>query len=174
MTPFVLLIGFVGFVVLWKARPFWRAGVAIAGVTVFALAAWMLAPTLFVPTPFNPSGRLVGWELGRCCGGGPLFGSATAQTTTVVPMMVDHPACHGNDSDWLGEPAIAYTPWSVTITMHTRDGFGNANSCYGMYLSGMPTRVQLSEPLGGRQLYDGSKSPPHPRSPGDPMSSVSR
>ena len=122
-------------------------------------------------SPPVPSGQLVGWELGQDSAASK-FDPATAQSTTVIPMVVDHPAWT-NEADWLGEPAIAYTPWSVTITMHARD-IGPVPSTAGWYLSGMNALVQLSEPLGGRQLFDGSKSPPHPRSPGDTPSSFSR
>ena len=171
MTPTLLLIVFLGFIVVWKVRPVWRAGAAIAGVMAAALVVALLAPMLFVPSPFVTSGQVVGWELGQQYGG-LRFDPATAQTTTVIPMTVDHPAW-ANWEDWLAEPAIAYTPWSVTITMHARQADPDP-SIVGWYLSGMNALVQLSEPLGGRQLYDGSKSPPHPRSPGDPGTSFSR
>jgi hypothetical protein len=171
LTPTVLLIAILGFIVLWKVRPVWRAGAALAGVIAAALAVGAIAPMLFVPSPLVRYGQLVGWELGQDYGG-LRFDPATAQTVTAIPMVVDHPGW-ANGDDWLGEPAIAYTPWSVTITMHARDA-DHDPSCVCWYLSGMNALVQLSEPLGGRQLFDGSKSPPHPRSVGDPSSSFSR
>ena len=172
MTPITLFIGFIGVVVLWQVtRHAAPARVAGAVVIVVVLGAWLFNPGLLVPSPPVPSGQLVGWELGQGYGG-LRFDPATARTTTVVPMVVDHPAW-ANERDWLGEPAIAYTPWSVTITMHARDS-DHDTSCVCWYLSGMNAVVQLSEPLGGRQLFDGSKSPPHRRSPGDPSSSFSR
>ena len=170
MTPVLLFVGFIGLVILWQVvRHLASARVAAAGVIIITLAlalgTWLVVPGLLVATPTVPPGQLVGWELGSGFGG-TKFDPATAQTTTVIPMVVDHPGW-ANERDWLGEPAIAYTPWSVTITMHARDA-NHDSSFVGWYLSGMYTQVQLSEPLGGRQLFDGSKSPPHPRSPGDP------
>lgn len=173
MTPVVLFIGFLALVVLWRVRHALRTRIAGTVVIVVALGAWLFIPGLLVPSPPVRPDQLVGWELGHDYGG-LQFDPATAQTTTVIPMVVDHPACDGNSPDWLGEPAIIYTPWSVTITMYSRYPFRNASCAGGWYLSGMNAQVVLSEPLGGRQLFDGSKSPPHPRSPGDPPSSFSR
>ena len=171
MIQFLFFVGFITSVVLWLFRHRVRAGVGGGVVIVVVLGVWLVTPLLPPLSPPVPSGQLVGWELGQDYGG-LQFDPATAQSTTVIPMVVDHPAW-ANERDWLGEPAIAYTPWSVTITMHARDADADT-SIVGWYLSGMNTLVQLSEPLGGRQLYDGSKSPPHPRSPGDPFSSFSR
>lgn len=171
MNPIVLFIGFITIVVMWQVRHSVRAAVAGAVVIVFVLGVWLFNPGLVVPSPPVPSGQLVGWELGQDYGG-LQFDPATAQSTSVIPMVVDHPAWT-RESTWLGEPAIAYTPWSVTITMHAREANPDP-SCACWVLSGMNALVQLSEPLGGRQLFDGSKSPPHPRSPGDPRSSFSR
>jgi hypothetical protein len=171
VTRILLFIGFIAIVVLWQVRHHVRARVAGVVVIVVVVGVWLLTPGLLVPSPPVPSGQLVGWELGQDYGG-VQFDPATAQSTTVVPMVVDHPSWT-NEADWLGEPAIAYTPWSVTITMHARDADQDP-SHVGWYLSGMNALVQLSEPLGGRQLFDGSKSPPHPRSPGDSPSSFSR
>ena len=173
MTPVLLFIGFLGFVVLWRVRHSLRAKIWGAIMIVAVLGAWLFSPGLLVLSPSVPSDQLVGWELGQGYGGRP-FEPATAQTTTVIPMVVDHPACDGNRPDWLGEPAIAYTPWSVTITMYSRYPNRDASCSGGWYLSGMNALVELREPLGGRQLFDGSKSPPHPRSPGDPPTSFSR
>jgi len=69
---------------------------------------------------------------------------------------------------------IAYTPWPVTITMRSRETLPRSAGCDSLYLSGEFTKIQLSEPLGNRPLFDGSKSPPHRRSPYDTPSSVSR
>lgn len=68
------------------------------------------------------------------------------------------------DASWL-EPIVAYTPWSVTITLHTRLTVvcDSALPCVGSYLSTISIPVQLSEPLEGRALFDGSKFPPAAR-----------
>lgn len=169
--PILLFIGFIALVVLWQFRHSVRAMVAGGIAIVVVLGVWQFSPGWLVPSPPVPSGQLVGWELGQDYGG-LRFDPATAQSTTEIPMVVDHPAWT-TEAGWLGEPAIAYTPWSVTITMHARDA-NHDPSCMCLYLSGENALVRLSEPLGGRQLFDGSKSPPHPRSPGDPGTSVSR
>jgi hypothetical protein len=145
---------------LWAVhRRFAFRGVSIAiGVLVLAaLGAWLLPPLAI------PAERSVGWELSHGFGG-PAFAPATAQTTTAVPMVVDWPNCMGGD--WLAPPAIVYTPWSVTITMSARD-VKFPKGQIGWCLSGQHVEVRLSEPLGGRQLFDGSRFPPHPRSASD-------
>ena len=72
---------------------------------------------------------------------------------------------------------IAYTPWSVTITMHMTDATSESvKRCValqprnpsglplvGDYLSGVYFPVHLSEPLGGRALFDGIAFPPQAR-----------
>jgi hypothetical protein len=78
-------------------------------------------------------------------------------------------SCAPHDDSWLAPPAISYTPWSVTITMHTTDAFAATTTCGGgndntgmfgiMRDVGIPVAVQLREPLGGRALFDGSSSP---------------
>src|SRR5664280_2742747 len=57
---------------------------------------------------------------------------------------------------------ITYTPSSVIITMHKTDAYAHAH-CAGFYTTNWSGNVQLSEPLGGRALFDGSTSPPDPR-----------
>jgi hypothetical protein len=177
VTPITLFIGFLVLVVLWAmARRFVSARASAAGILAVALAAvlatWLIAPGLLVLKPDLPSGTAVGWELPLGWAG--IKNDLTPQST-VITMVVDHPGCTpSSGGDWLGEPAIAYTPWSVTITMHTRDDLANNVDCRSYYLSGEVANVQLSEPLGNRQLFDGSKSPPHPRSPSDTPSSMSR
>jgi hypothetical protein len=174
MTPILILAALICVSVLWLVRRAVlaqvAAGLALAAVLA-VLAVWLFAPGFLVPKPSPSTGRAVGWELSFHRG--TKFDSSAVELTTIVPMEVDHPAC-ANSSDWIGEPAIAYTPWSVTITMSSREPFTTATCSGGLYLSGQYTEVELREPLGGRQLFDGSKKPPHARSPGDPFSSVSR
>jgi hypothetical protein len=175
--PIALFVGFLVIVVLWVvARRFAsaRASAAgiLAGLLVANLTVWQVAPGLLVPKPAVPPGTLVGWELPLGWAG--IKNDLTPQST-VITMVVDHPGCTpSSGGDWLDEAAIAYTPWSVTITMHTRESLANNVDCRSYYLAGEVAKVQLSEPLGNRQLFDGSKSPPHRRSPGDTPSSMSR
>jgi hypothetical protein len=85
---------------------------------------------------------------------------------TVVPISVDWLSCAPQDDSWLAPPAISYTPWSVTITMHTTAAFAATTTCGGgndvrgyvgiMLDVGIPVAVQLSQSLGGRPLFDGS------------------
>lgn len=41
--------------------------------------------------------------------------------------------------------------------MHTSDSFDRMKCADRWYLTGMPVEVHLSEPLGGRALFDGSQ-----------------
>jgi hypothetical protein len=131
-------------------------GLALVGVVMLvAVAAWLLLPSSSVP----PS-RFVGWQLGHGFGG-PAFDPATAQTTTVIPVEVEWPAC-APDGVWLATPAVTYTPVSVTIQLRMTDTAAAAcadRHVDGFHLSGTYLPVQLSEPLGGRALFDGSSSP---------------
>ncbi len=200
--PIALVVGLLALVPLWVvARCFVsaRASVAgiIAGLLVATLASWLVAPGLLVPSPAVPSGLAIGWELPLGVGPSGRPVDPLTPETTVIPVVVDHPGCTSSSGgDWLGEPAIAYTPWSVTITMHIREDVAQSPRCAGChhmsmgdtegyfcesggaivgnYLSGEGTQVQLSQPLGGRQLFDGSKSPPHRRSQTDTPSTMSR
>jgi hypothetical protein len=113
--------------------------------------------------PEIPSWRLLSWKLNV----------NPAQTTTVFMIEVEHPGCTPTDSrPWLADPIISYTPRAVTITMHMNDT-PDVAKCFtqetthegslpivGSYLMGILVTVHLSEPLGGRTLFDGSMSPP--------------
>lgn len=102
--------------------------------------------------------------------GGPRFDAAAAQTTTVVHVEVQWPACVSiGDHSWLA-PDVSYMPWSVTITIRTTASFANNPKCsgpgsdgglpvVGTYLSALSFPVQLREPLGGRPIFDGSAFP---------------
>ncbi len=132
-----------------------------------AVAAWLLVPSLAIP-----SSQRVGWQLNHGFGG-LAFDPTTAQTTTVIPIEVERPGCAPAGTSWLADPVVTYTPWSVTITMHTTDAFGDVTKCYprdstgrsivGWYLSGTYFPVHLSQPLWGRALFDGSQLPPAAR-----------
>ncbi len=86
----------------------------------------------------------------------------------MVHVEVEWPACvQPGDETWL-TPEVSYTPWSVTITLHTSQAYvrnpnchvsGNGLPMVGYYLSALSFPVQLSEPLAGRQLSDGSQFP---------------
>lgn len=109
--------------------------------------------------PWGPSAGLSGAR----------FDPATVQTMTVVNVEVQWPGCiEPGDSSWM-TPEVSYMPWSVTITLRTNDIYttkcskptadGRLPSIGGYYLSALSFPVQLSEPLGGRPLFDGSTSP---------------
>jgi len=106
----------------------------------------------------SPSSRLVEWRLGD-------LDPVTAQTATVIPISVDEYApaeCYAPAASWLETPKITYTRSSVIITMHKTDAYVHAH-CTSFYTTNWSGTVQLSEPLGGRALFDGSTSPPDPR-----------
>lgn len=129
-------------------------GLVLVGVVMLvAVAAWLLLPSSVPPA------RFVGWK--SQYGGSP-FVPATAQTTTVIPVEAEWPACAPDGVSWQGTPVVTCTPVSVTI--HPRMTDTAAATCadrhiVGTYLSGIYVPVQLSEPLGGRALLDGSSSP---------------
>ena len=136
---------------LRRNAPFWIT-VAVT-VVVCSLAAW-----IFIPRQSSPSSRLVEWHLGD-------LDPVTAQTATVIPITTDEyppEECYAPAASWLETPEITYTPSSVIITMHMTDAYDPAK-CGGFYTTNWSGKVQLSEPLGGRALFDGSKSPPDPR-----------
>ena len=166
ISPIFLVAVLVIGLVLWGVQRRFgvrRLALTLGVLLLAALGVWLLPPLAI------PGDRSVGWELSHGYGG-TAFDPATAQATTVVPMVVDWPRCQRGD--WLAPPAIVYTPWSVTITMSAREPLfpgvkpGQLPQV-GYCLSGMYTQVQLSEPLGGRQLFDGSRFPAHPRSAND-------
>jgi hypothetical protein len=129
--------------------------VLIAGVLllVLCLAVWLLAPTVLAL-----GSRTVRWQLASG------FGEAPDTTASVVAVYLNEwPAESCSDGNWLGTPLVIETPLSVTITMRARSSF-DAGACVGWYdFWGTPVEVQLSAPLGGRVLFDGSTIPPSPR-----------
>ncbi len=145
----------------------------VAGVGVVVLAVlivMLLAAGLLFPALSIPSERLVSWR------GGAPSGQTAAQTASVIRVEANRPACVSDPSAWLAPPAITYTPLFVIVTLHTTDAFEATNKCakakpnrsgllpiVGYYLSGKYLDVHLSEPLGGRALFDGSQFPPAAR-----------
>jgi hypothetical protein len=140
-----------------RSRRFAILGIVIAVIVVAVLAARPLFLALVYP-----SSRLVSWELHGV--GGPQFDPAKAQTTTMVPVGIwwPHSAPPPPDASWL-EPIVDYTPWSVTITLHAHFDVCGVKKCVPVYLSPISVPVYLSEPLGGRALFDGSTMPPAAR-----------
>jgi hypothetical protein len=143
-----------------------RVGV-ICLAAALALGAWSF---------LGPKGMPVGWQLANPHSVGGPRGWDTldeAKAATVVYLRTDWwPACHPYDemvgtvanSSWL-TPDVAYTPWSVTITMRTNAAYSQDPECGGGFYDywGQPVAVQLGEPLAGRALFDGSAFPPAAR-----------
>jgi hypothetical protein len=134
------------------------AGMVVAGILVGALAALMLSPSRSIP-----SSRLVAWQLHGY--GGPGFDATTAETTRVIRVAVAQWPADSTNSSWLAAPVVTYTPSSVTITLHTSDAYEarTAGKRVGFYDTGGWVEVALGEPLGGRALFDGSRSPAEAR-----------
>lgn len=149
-----------------KLHRFASVGLVVVGILMLVgLAAWLLVASSSLP----PS-RSVGWQLADGFLGTPKFDPATAQTTTVIPISVEWLTCAPQNASWLAPPRVTYTLSSVIITMHTTDAFAAITTCgggnpdnkndIGFTLDvGIPVAVQLSEPLGGRALFDGASSP---------------
>ena len=145
-----------------------RRIVPIAALLVGAFFVGIFAASRLSSALSATSSAGTPWELAVGMGR-PKFDQAAAQTTTVVPVQVWWPACvELQDHSWL-TPAVSYTRWSVTITLHTSDAYANNPKCpgagrgvlpnVGFYLSPLFFSVPLKEPLGGRALFDGSKFP---------------
>lgn len=146
-------------------RPF-----AVVGIMVVAgIGAGALAASLLHPSPSFPSSRLIGWRVADGFLGTPRFDPTTAQTTNAVQISVDWLSCAPHDDSWLAQPAISYSPSSVTITMRTTNAFAATTTCgggndpkgpIGIVLDvGIPVEVHLREPLRGRALLDGAGFP---------------
>lgn len=179
LYPFLLLLGVLGLAILWEVRHRVVARVvtrrlATAGIGFLAVVMVISIPVrLMAPSVLLPSSRLLSWQLSSAFG--PRLDATTAQTTTAVQIEVTHPGCTPSSGDlsWLAAPLVTYTPWSVTITMRMSDAFdatcfaGRDSSgrlpLVGSYLMGLIYPVQLSEPLGGRALFDGSSLIPTAR-----------
>ena len=129
--------------------------VLVTFVIVGAVAGQLFVQARSAP---SPSSRLVEWRLGD-------LDPVTAQTATVIPITIDeYPPedCYAPAASWLEAPAITYTPSSVIITMQKTGAYANAH-CTSFYTTNWSGTVQLSEPLRGRALFDGSTSPADPR-----------
>ena len=121
--------------------------VVVGAVAGALLAQWRLS-----------SSRSLEWHLGD-------LDPVTAQTATVIPIAIDeYPPedCYAPAASWLEAPEITYTPSSVIITMHKTEAYARAH-CRGFYTTNWSGKVQLSEPLAGRALLDGSGFPPTSR-----------
>lgn len=140
----------------------------IAALLVGAFFLGIFAASRLSSVLSAASSQTIGWQLAVGIGG-PRFDPANAQTTKVVNVEVQWPGCvETQDYSWL-TPEVSYTPWSVTITLRTSDAYARNAKCHakgsgglpmvGYYLSALSYPVQLSEPLAGRELSDGSQFP---------------
>ncbi len=179
LYPVLLLLGVLGLALLWviRGRVATRVAARRRATTAISLLAMLLLVSVPVrllapgprppaPGPAIPSSQLLNWQLAA--------GLLASNDTSAVTIEVEHPGCAPIEAgSWLADPIIAYTPWSVTITMHmnlpdcTSQQAPHEGSLpiVGGYLMGILYEVPLSEPLGNRALYDGSSSPPAERSP---------
>jgi len=135
-----------------------RRYVPVGIVLITFVIVGAVAGRLAVQGRPSPSSGLVEWRLGD-------LDPVTAQTATVIPIAIDEyppESCYAPADSWLETPRITYTQSSVIITMQKTDAYAHAH-CTGFYTTNWSGRVQLSEPLRGRALFDGSKSPPDPR-----------
>jgi hypothetical protein len=136
-----------------------RVAIMVAAVVVALVVARLLVAPL-------PSERSLGW---RSAFGFPAAGS---EAGNVVPIEVERPACAPDGTSWLAMPVVTYTPLAVFITIRMADTF-DASGCsvakdgllptVGSYLTGTFVPVHLSQPLGGRVLFDGAGLFPGPR-----------
>ena len=135
-----------------------RRNAPVALVLVAFVIVGAVAGTLLAQMRQSTLSRVVEWGLGD-------LDPVTSQTATVIPISVEqYPPedCYAPAASWLETPRITYTPSSVVITLEKTEAYAHAR-CAGFYTTSWSGNVQLSEPLGGRALLDGSKSPPEPR-----------
>ena len=135
----------------------------ILGLVIAIIVGTALVVRTTFPALVYPSWQLVGWGLDT--GGVSRSEWEKARTTNVLFVGI---WVHGTpslplDASYL-QPLITYTPWSVIITLRDPHPV-NCGSlpCVGGYTTTIPYPVQLSEPLGGRALFDGSSFPPQAR-----------
>ena len=83
------------------------------------------------------------------------------RTTTTPTLLVNELQCtSGRDpSDYLEEPRVEESAESVTVFWTSEPVAGGAD-CQGN--PSVERRIELDEPLGDRQLLDGSAYPPSP------------
>jgi hypothetical protein len=173
VTPILLLVALF---VLLALREVWRrapAGTArgrvgrVGSVIVAVIAVVVVARLLVAPLP---SERALTWKADFT------FDPAQAQAT-VVWVEVERPACAPDGTSWIATPAVTYTPLAVFITVRMADTF-NVPGCTGTlgypdgrlplvgeYFTGTYLDVHLTEPLGGRAVFDGAGLLPEPRLP---------
>jgi hypothetical protein len=142
-----------------RARRITRVAIATLAVVVVLVVARLLVAPL-------PSDRSLGW---RSAFG---FPGAGSDAESVVSIEVERPACAPDGTSWLATPVVTSTPLAVFITIRMADTF-DASGCalvkdgrlptVGSYLTGTYVPVHLSQPLGGRVLFDGGGLLPEPR-----------
>jgi hypothetical protein len=134
-----------------------RVGASLVGLVILGtLLAWLIAPSLMIP-----SHRMVGWQLQ----GFPGRVSDTAATRTTLEVFIASwpTKFMQGDGSWL-EQRVIETPLTVIVTLHTSDAYESLPWQRSWFDTGGSVMVQLSAPLGGRLLFDGSGFPPQPRS----------
>jgi hypothetical protein len=136
-----------------------RVAIVVVAVAVLLVVARLLVAPL-------PSERSLAW---RSAFGFPAAGPVAGN---VVSIEVERPACAPDGTSWLATPVVTSTPLAVFITIRMADTF-DASGCtfakdgrlptVGSYLTGTYVPVTLSQPLGGRVLFDGGGLLPEPR-----------
>ena len=148
------------------------AGCSTSPQPTGASATYPLLPTFPVPPEALASPvASIPQEFGKATWA--IDGSLAApdSTTRTLHILVWEQACSGGvpATGRISPPVIVYSPTTVTITLGVRPiqvPSGYLVTCPGP--PGTPATVELSEPLGSRQLLDGGRTPPAPPSPGFP------
>ena len=120
------------------------AGLALMGATLLTSCSLLMNPSAALPA--NASEAV--WHLD------PDVPPPAADATSFVAMVTERACASGRDiSDILLPPVVQYGNDEVTVSLYVEPFPGGAANCIGT----MPTRftIELSEPLGGRQLVDG-------------------
>ena len=177
MSPFVLpvllLVAFLVALAMWKvwhrasARTARGRTARVASVIVTVIAVAVVARLFVAPLP---SERTLTWKMG--------FGYDPTSADVVIE--VERPYCAPDGDAWIAPPVVTATPLAVFITVRMADSF-NVPGCLGIlgydpgglpfgrlpvvggWLTGTPVVVHLTQPLGLRVLFDGSRVIPEPR-----------
>lgn len=122
---------------------------SLAALTLLGATALSSCSLLINPSPAAPvDGSEAVWHLD------PAVPTPGPEATSFVAMVTERACASGRDiSDLLLPPVIQYGNDAVTVSLYLEPLPGGAQNCTGT----APARftIELSEPLGDRQLVDG-------------------
>jgi hypothetical protein len=139
----------------------------LAAVLVIQLRAGSWPASSWTPRYWEASypSSVVAWRVEE---------DAAGRTETNLPIRYYPDRCKDIHSAFMADPEVVYSPTAVMVRLHVADlVMGSTDGDNTAYLptcvirpaDGIVTYIGLDEPLGGRQLLDGSTWPPREVSP---------